>query len=195
MVDLPGALRGGLAASGLVAVGVALGWTGVVSIEGEPPAQPAATAAVSADGQAPSSASADEPDSADVRPYRVMKDESVRAVTRGDWYDVGIYDVQAGRPVAHSMQVNLKIRSATGQRPTFVKVRWGRVPEARGPIDWTGTQVFAVPTSRGDKPYQLTHGHTFVAKSGRVTAQVLVPGRGQVELRLSVLKAITWPAT
>ena len=116
-------------------------------------------------------------------------------VTRGDWYDVGIYDVQAGRPVSHSMQVNLKIRTATGERPTFVKVRWGRVPETSGPIDWTGTQVFAVPTSRGDKPFQLTHGHTFVAKSGRVTAQVLVPGKGEVELRLSVLKAITWPTT
>jgi hypothetical protein len=125
-----------------------------------------------------------------VRPYRVIKDTSLRRIPRGQWFDVGTYPMQALRPTTHVLQVNLNVRRATGPRPTHVTVGW-QVRSPRGTHRF-GTATFAVPQRRGDYPFQITHRVTTWGEGGRATAQVYVSGRGSVTTRLTVAKAIVW---
>lgn len=125
-----------------------------------------------------------------VRPYRVIKDRSLRVIPRGEWFDLASYRVQAPRPTTHSLQLNLNVRRATGPRPTHVTVGWV-IRSAQGERR-VGLQTFAVPRRSGDYPFQVTHRATSVGIRGRATAQVLVQGEGTVSTRLSVAKAIVW---
>lgn len=127
----------------------------------------------------------------DVSAYRVIKQNSPRVVPRGRWYDLASYRVQPHRPTTHVMQVNLNIRRSTGERPTHVTVGW--LVRQGGERRRVGVATFAVPQSRGDYPFQVTHRFTTMGTTGRAEAQVLVEGSGRVRLPLSVVKAIVWP--
>lgn len=129
--------------------------------------------------------------SLEVSRYRVIKQNSPRVVPRGRWHDLAHYRVQPDRPTTHVMQVNLNVRRATGPRPTHVTVGW--LVHQDGERRRVGVATFAVPTFRGDYPFQVTHRFTTMGTTGRAVAQVLVEGSGDVRLPLSVIKAIVWP--
>ena len=127
-----------------------------------------------------------------VRRFQTFIEEENHWIRRGRWVDIKTYNTTPNRPVTHAIQLNLNIRKATGDRPSFVKVSWVR-DKGDGVPDRTGSQVLAVPSFRGDRPFQVSHEHTFLGVPGKTTAQVYVQGKGKVLVTHSVVKAVSWP--
>lgn len=119
--------------------------------------------------------------------YQLVDNRSDQWLRRGRWIDLHSFATRSGVPTKNIIQLNMNIRAATGDRPAYILVGWSQGGTR------VGLQTLAIPSKGGDRPFQVAHDYTAV-NGGRTTAQLFIPGSGQVKVTAEVVKAVAHPA-
>ena len=123
-----------------------------------------------------------------IKRYQLWNKTADRWLPRGRWVTLQGYRSRTGVPTTHIVQLNLRIRGATGGRPSHLVTGWQRADGHR-----VGEMTFAIPEKGGDRPYHVSHHYTFFNTGNTTAAQLFIPGSGRVKVTTEVIKAIAHP--